>query len=299
MADFISLQSSEEFIKSTTLNLSNKDLLTETEQSFEKNASSVHSKNKDSKSRDGGAGDSEISAVPKTSKSNQKNIICMSAVLRLSTPRNYNLNVALKDMTQVKISALLYEITDRTNRLAQPRSRVAEIKASQKPLKSRIPKSTLRICELACPKVIRDSPPKPVNFVSPNALKAIATQRIIELSRPRKDRSFQLPRHKTEIFRSCNLSIRGLPKMKQVDRLRNGAKPFESSMRNKSELLQESLCSTLDNGRHAKSRRKNLKQINKLEVSKIKQKSSSRYFNDTNSNRSVVIVDLYRKSDPG
>nr|XP_012231428.1 PREDICTED: uncharacterized protein LOC105677403 [Linepithema humile] len=203
------------------------------------------------------------------------------------------------DHRSVKISALLYEITDRTNRLAQPRSRVAEIKASQKPLKSRIPKSTLRICELACPKVIRDSPPKPVNFVSPNALKAIATQRIIELSRPRKDRSFQLPRHKTEIFRSCNLSIRGLPKMKQVDRLRNGAKPFESSMRNKSELLQESLCSTLDNGRHAKSRRKNLKQINKLEVSKIKQKSSSRYFNDTNSNRSVVIVDLYRKSDPG
>lgn len=77
----------------------------------------------------------------------------------------------------MKISALLYEITDRTNRLAQPQSRAVNIKASQEyssiSLKNRIPKLTSRICELACPKMIRDSPPKPVNFVSPNALKAI------------------------------------------------------------------------------------------------------------------------------
>lgn len=71
------------------------------------------------------------------------------------------------------MSALLYEITERTNQLAQPRSRVIEAEVSQKVTKSKGPKSMSRIIELACPKVIYDSTPKPISFVSPSALKAI------------------------------------------------------------------------------------------------------------------------------
>lgn len=70
------------------------------------------------------------------------------------------------------MSALLYEITERTNQLAQPRSRVTKAQISQKHLKSKVPESMSRIIELACPKVYA-SAPKPVSFVSPRALKAI------------------------------------------------------------------------------------------------------------------------------
>lgn len=45
---------------------------------------------------------------------------------------------------------------------------------------------------------------------------AAATQRIIELAQPRKDRHFKsVPRRNTQIHRSCNLRIRGFSKSKQ------------------------------------------------------------------------------------
>lgn len=71
------------------------------------------------------------------------------------------------------MSALLYKITERMNQLAQPRSRVTKPEVSQKDLKSEVPKSMPRIIELACPRVIHDSAPKPISFVSPSALKAV------------------------------------------------------------------------------------------------------------------------------
>lgn len=92
-------------------NLSYKDSLSETEQAIKENAPSVRSRNQDSKScDDGGAGDIEVSAVPKisTSKSNQKKVIYMSTVSRLSAPRSYRPN-GLKDLTQVW-SYFLFEI---------------------------------------------------------------------------------------------------------------------------------------------------------------------------------------------
>lgn len=69
------------------------------------------------------------------------------------------------------MSALLYKITERTNQLAQPRSRVT--KDPQRDPKNKVQKSMSRIIELACPKVIHDSAPRPIGSVSPSALKAI------------------------------------------------------------------------------------------------------------------------------
>lgn len=73
---------------------------------------------------------------------------------------------------------------------------------------------------------------------------AAATQRIIELAQPRKDRCFKLPRHKTQIHRSCNLRIRGFSKLKQRDHSRVKAKLFDQPEKDKldiTKLLQVSL----------------------------------------------------------
>jgi len=71
-----------------------------------------------------------------------------------------------------------------------------------------------------------------------------ATQRIIELSQPRKDRRFKLPTRKTQIDRSCNLRIRGLFKSKQMDHSRVKAKSLDSPEKDKldkTKLFQKSL----------------------------------------------------------
>lgn len=73
---------------------------------------------------------------------------------------------------------------------------------------------------------------------------AAATQRIIELSQPRKDRRDKLPRRKTQIYRSCNLRIRDLSKSKQMDHSRVKAKLFDSPKEDKldaKKLFQETL----------------------------------------------------------
>lgn len=73
---------------------------------------------------------------------------------------------------------------------------------------------------------------------------AAATQRIIELAQPRKDRHFKLPRRNTQIHRSCNLRIRGFSKSKERDQSRIKAKLLDSPEEDKldmTKLLQGSL----------------------------------------------------------
>lgn len=75
---------------------------------------------------------------------------------------------------QVKASALLYEITDRTNQLAQPRVRTIEEKLSQtRPNSTQIPKASSRIIELSRPRIPYQYPPKPIGYVAPGALTAV------------------------------------------------------------------------------------------------------------------------------
>ncbi|XP_026669242.1 uncharacterized protein LOC108624862 [Ceratina calcarata] len=91
---------------------------------------------------------------------------------------------------EVKASALLYEITERTNKLAQPRLRSDGLVEDKSKVynTSLIPKASPRIIQLAKPRVFYHSPVKKLGYVSPGALTAIATQRIIELSKPKKKR---------------------------------------------------------------------------------------------------------------
>ncbi|XP_076164972.1 uncharacterized protein LOC143145462 [Ptiloglossa arizonensis] len=95
------------------------------------------------------------------------------------------------EICSVKASAFLYEITARTNELAQPRVRVANIKSLRYSSASQIPEASPRIIELSKPRMIYQQPSKPVGYVSSNALTAIATQRIIELSKPKKKRKMK------------------------------------------------------------------------------------------------------------
>lgn len=99
MAEFMSHQGSKEFIKPTTFNLSEKDLLTETEQTIKENSSNAYLRNKerDSKSVDDGAGDRKV--WKNIAKFNKRKVICSSMSSRLSISRSYKLNV--KDVTQV------------------------------------------------------------------------------------------------------------------------------------------------------------------------------------------------------
>lgn len=68
-----------------------------------------------------------------------------------------------------------------------------------------------------------------------------ATQRIIELSQPRKncnkDQHFKSLTHKTRIHRSCNLRIRDLSTSKEVNH-NTKAKLFASSGKDKSEMTK-------------------------------------------------------------
>ncbi|XP_018393652.1 PREDICTED: uncharacterized protein LOC108772589 [Cyphomyrmex costatus] len=290
MDDFSELRhSSGDFAKTTKFNLPDKDSLIKTVQINK----STLSRNEDVRSC---VNDGENPSFFKTSvsKPTQKKVISISSILRLSTPRSYKSSSDSPDLTKVKISALLYEITERMKQLAQPRSRITKAELPEKVLKSKAP-SMSRIIELACPKVIHDSAPKPINSVSPSALKAIATQRIIELSQPRKDRCFMLSRRKTQIHRLCNLRIRGLSKLKQMDHSDIKAKLLNSPEENKldmTKLLHESLRLTFNADRDARQKRKKFKRKDKpISVpEEMRKRQSSLYLSNTNSDRSVVVV---------
>ncbi|KOX74848.1 hypothetical protein WN51_14340 [Melipona quadrifasciata] len=110
---------------------------------------------------------------------------------KLKAIRAYN-NIFLEP-SHVKASALLYEITDRTNQLAQPRIRNTEEKLQMRPNPLQIPKASPRIIELSKPRVSYQYPHKQIGYVAPSALMAVATQRIIELSKPKKKRKLKMP----------------------------------------------------------------------------------------------------------
>ncbi|XP_043685122.1 uncharacterized protein LOC122637188 [Vespula pensylvanica] len=174
----------------------------------------------------------EISVIEKSKNNNQSNRQVDKKIL--STRKkgmNYFLNkpsspmISMKgfknisnnkdNSCRVKTSALLYEITDRINQLAQPRIRsnvydLTENRASV----NKIPKATPRILELSKPKTIYKPPSKLFHYVAPAALSAIPTDRIIELSRPKKNQKKTFMRKKKLIYAPCNSRILYLARAK-------------------------------------------------------------------------------------
>ncbi|KAL2720581.1 uncharacterized protein V1478_010157 [Vespula squamosa] len=116
---------------------------------------------------------------------------------------------------KVKTSALLYEITERINRLAQPRVRSNVYDSTENRANvNKIPKATPRILELSKPKTIYEPPSKLFRYVAPAALLAIPTDRIIELSRPKKNQKKPFMRKRKLIYAPCNSRILYLARAK-------------------------------------------------------------------------------------
>ncbi|XP_076297557.1 uncharacterized protein LOC143217308 [Lasioglossum baleicum] len=108
-----------------------------------------------------------------------------------------NVCTSFRMSSSVKISALLYEISERTNELAQPRARLVDTRALQtRSTTAHIPKASPRIIELSKPRMPYQQPSKPIGYVSRGALHATATQRLIELSKPKKKRKVKVKRRK-------------------------------------------------------------------------------------------------------
>ncbi|OAD54544.1 hypothetical protein WN48_06599 [Eufriesea mexicana] len=163
--------------------------------------------------------------------------------------------------SHVKASALLYEITERTNQLAQPRIRTADDKLYQvRPSVSQIPKASPRIIELSKPRIPYQSPPKPIGYVAPGALTAVATQRIIELSKPKR-------RRRTKIANQRKLKLR---KEKSRNYVKRGKRKSE---RKYSAFL-----------RHKNDR-------------KMKNKKKQSSLKTSNSNRTIIMVGLKLKNE--
>ncbi|XP_046834350.1 uncharacterized protein LOC124431033 [Vespa crabro] len=92
----------------------------------------------------------------------------------ISTKSLRNVSNNKDNSFKVKTSALLYEITERINRLAQPRIRtnVLDPTENRTNLNKKIPKATPRILELSKPKTIYVPPSKLLHYVAPAALLA-------------------------------------------------------------------------------------------------------------------------------
>ncbi|CAL7948765.1 unnamed protein product [Xylocopa violacea] len=109
------------------------------------------------------------------------------------------------ECSHVKASALLYEITERVKQLAQPRIRIDEKKSPQRLNVSQIPKASPRVIELSKPRIPYQYPSKQVGYVAPGALTAVATQRIIELSKPKRKRRLRIQRKRKSKLRKDKL----------------------------------------------------------------------------------------------
>ncbi|XP_006618626.1 uncharacterized protein LOC122715195 [Apis laboriosa] len=131
---------------------------------------------------------SDYANADKSLKQSAKRNIA-SKITKLKT-KTYN--EIILESSHVKASALLYEITERTNQLAQPRQRIDEKQFQVRSNLSQIPKASPRIIELSKPRIPYQYPSKPVGYVAPSALTAVATQRIIELSKPKRKRRLKI-----------------------------------------------------------------------------------------------------------
>ncbi|XP_076666347.1 uncharacterized protein LOC143367956 [Andrena cerasifolii] len=190
------------------------------------------------------------------------------------TPKGYE--DEFLEPSHVKVSALLYEITERTNQLAQPRVRSGGRKLLQpRQIASQIPEASQRIIELSKPRTIHQRTTKDAGYVSPSALTAVATQRIIELSRPKKKRRLKLSKKRKFGYLSVN---------SRVHSKLCGGKSWcrVCRARKKSDREYGAFCQS-----------KNCRRIKKKKIARRKQDSAR----SSNSNRTIIMVDLSPRKD--
>ncbi|XP_076234067.1 uncharacterized protein LOC143178997 [Calliopsis andreniformis] len=185
----------------------------------------------------------------------RRSLNATSKVTNSKVNKNYR-NIILES-SNVRASALLYEITERTNQLAQPRLREAEMKWQPRSIASQIPKATPRIIELSRPRMIYQQPSKPIGYVSRSALTAVATQRIIELSRPKKKRRVKMSKRRRTDKGKSRCHMRQTKKGSNLD--------HDSFLQGKSD-----------------------RRIKRKRITKRKQYSPR----SSNSNRTIIMVDL-------
>ncbi|XP_012286925.1 uncharacterized protein LOC105703252 [Orussus abietinus] len=99
----------------------------------------------------------------------------VSRATTLATPKCRDDFCLKSEPTTVKRSALLYEITERTNQLAKPKLHPNDFRDADKLqiAKIRTYKANDRIIDLAKPKALYAVPTKPIGQVAPSALRAV------------------------------------------------------------------------------------------------------------------------------
>ncbi|XP_024937215.1 uncharacterized protein LOC107274978 isoform X2 [Cephus cinctus] len=148
----------------------------------------------------------------------KKKFCSVSRTSVLAMPKEHTeLRVIQRDPTKVKLGALLYEISERTNALAKPR--IPKINTSSRELNksidlAKLPEASPRLLELSRPKVNYSPPPRPVGYVERSALTAVATPRLIQLSKPRKRRTPRPPKKRRLRRRNCSPRITHLARPK-------------------------------------------------------------------------------------
>ncbi|XP_033229186.1 uncharacterized protein LOC117180792 isoform X2 [Belonocnema kinseyi] len=216
----------------------------------------------------------------------------ISKALISAVSRNKKKKTFSKYPTMVKTSALLYEITDRTNRLAQPRLRLYsdEKNPQRTEVKSNhIPEATPRVIELSRPRIIFKLISQPKCNVSPRALTAVATQRIIELSKPKKTRNSSLHRNKRQNHHTpCSARIEYLSKPRL----------FHQKMKRKSAKGQKSYFQKKNKKRNLKKKSRHntySKSCNKYTKLGRQNKKRKRFLKASGSSRSVIIFPSFEQ----
>lgn len=182
------------------------------------------------------------------------------------------------DPCKVKTSALLYEITERVNQLAQPRIRMSpSYTTDNRANVNKIPKASPRILELSKPKAIYEPPSKLPGFVAPTALRALATERILELSRPKRKPKKMSSRKRKLIYAPCSPRILYLARSKNFSKRGTDDKGISKYRRSERSKLKE-----LDYN------------ISKQRLSKNvpKERKRPRRVRSSNSDRTVITINL-------
>lgn len=151
-------------------------------------------------------------------KINLNNTISKALISAVKKQRKEINKNPVNNIFRVKSSALLYKITERTNKLAQPRiihenREKKSLETDFNKINNHILVASNRLIELSKPRVPFQPNLKPSFNVSPNALKAIATPRILELSKPRIKKKLKLQRKRNfNFYATCNSRIEFLAK---------------------------------------------------------------------------------------
>ncbi|XP_051164826.1 uncharacterized protein LOC127283779 [Leptopilina boulardi] len=203
------------------------------------------------------------------------------ALMSVVAKKKKEIKKPINNSFKVKTAALLYEITERINQLAEPKNRLNNCdkkNSHQKNKFNRILEISSRLIELSKPRVPFKENLKPSFNVSPKALNAIATPRILELSKPRIKINSKFHRKKKFYsYATCSSRIEYLSKPRLYHHNQKGKIKFSKRNNLSSQKKRKSRVSE------------------KLKKRKDEHKKQNHIIH-SNSSRSVILISRFNKS---